>query len=255
MVGSGLYAALPEGHVDPDPSKDETVHLWYVAAAAEMQNRRQWGTALVHLHRARAIYPLDAHIMFYFGAVHEFFASPVIQNLLLTAPDAGIIVGTRDPELVESRQFLEAALNADPNFAEANLRLGRVLTLLGNPAAGIPILQKAAKSLTDPQLRYYAALFLGRAQQGIGNYDAAFEQFESAAKLYPGAQSPFLAISYLMRWSKDLLKAYKVMEQFIMIPSQDMRREDPWRDYDVSHVCNADSLMNKARQLMGGRAR
>jgi hypothetical protein len=72
--------------VKPHPARDEMVRQWYLAAAADMQHRRQWGNAKEHLSRARKIFPSDAHMLLYSGTLHEFFAGPFAQNSTLVAP-------------------------------------------------------------------------------------------------------------------------------------------------------------------------
>ena len=92
--------------------------------------------------------------------LHETWASPVNQNPLLPR-GASVPYGSRDAELRLARQYFEKALEKNPSFAEARLRLGRVTGLQGNHKKAIAELQNAAASITDPQLSYYGSLYLG----------------------------------------------------------------------------------------------
>jgi tetratricopeptide (TPR) repeat protein len=232
------------------------VRQWYLAAAADMQHRRQWGNAEDHLSRARRIFRSDASFLFYSGAVHEFYAGPSAQNSALVAPPgSNMDFGSRDSELGRSRGFYREAVVADPDFAEARLRLGRVTGLILDHSQAVAELQKAAAVLVDPQLRYYAALFLGQEQVTLGHYDAAQEQFQAATVLYPTAQSPRLALNHLLRWSVHFPETFAETAQILMLPSRSLERMDPWWVYDISQARNADELVAEMRRAIGGLPR
>lgn len=242
--------------VYPRPSSDEMVRMWYLSTAAGMQSRRQWGNAVEHLKRARAIFPSDARILFYSGTMHEFYAGPHAQNAALAAPLVALLaVDSRKSELESALGFLKEAVTAAPGFAEARLRLGRVSGLLGDHFRAVSELQQAAAAITDPLLLYYAALFLGQEHEMLGHYDEAREQFERAATLYPTAQSPRLALSHLALRSGDSPKVLFAMERVLTMPDTDPDREDPWWYYNVAHVRNADALLVGMRRTFGGLPR
>jgi tetratricopeptide (TPR) repeat protein len=250
------FARLLLDSVKPGPARDEMVRQWYLAAAADMQHRRQWGNAEDHLSRARRIFRSDASFLFYSGAVHEFYAGPSAQNSALVAPPgSNMDFGSRDSELARSRGFYREAVIVDPDFAEARLRLGRVTGLLGDHSRAVAELQKAAATITDPQLLYYAALFRGQEHGMLGDYDAAREQFETAAMFYPAAQSPRLALNHLMRWSVHYPETLAATERVLMLPGQSSQRLDPWWAYDISQARNADELMAEMRRVIGGLPR
>jgi hypothetical protein len=66
------------------------------------------------------------------------------------------------------------------------------------------------------QLRYYAWLFLGAA---TANSDEALSAYEEAARLYPTAQSPRLALG-----DRSAL---------LSLPLDENEREDPWWSYHL----------------------
>jgi tetratricopeptide (TPR) repeat protein len=250
------FARLLLDSVKPLPAHDEMVRQWYLATAADMQNRREWGNAREHLSRARKIFPSDAYMLFYSGTLHEFFSGPFAQNSAMVAPPGSRLdIGARDAELARSRGFFREAVAADPDFAEAHLRLGRVAGLLGEHAQAVAELQKAAATLTVPQLQYYAALFLGQEHEMLGNYAAARAQFERAATLYPTAQSPLLSLNHLMRWSESFPNTLAATERVLMLPRRNSQRIDPWWEYDVAQVRNAEELMAGMRRAFGGLPR
>ncbi|MBZ5499998.1 MAG: hypothetical protein LAP85_26675 [Acidobacteriia bacterium] len=96
------------------------------------------------------------------------------------------------------------------------------------------------------------ALFLGHEQEALGHDDAAREQFERAAMLYPTAQSPLLALSHLAGGAGDPAGMLPAMKQVLTLPVMDPKREDPWWDYNVAHVRNASELVAEMRKAFGG---
>lgn len=238
--------------VHPDPARDETVRQWYVATTACLQSRRHWGTVKPHLAYAKALFPTDTNILLYSAVLHENLAGPTTQNFLRTAPPGiRFDVGSEKPELELAKALFEEVIKADPKFAEAHLHIGRVTGLLGDHTQAVAALQRAAALMTDPQLLYYAALFLGREQEMLGHYEAAREQFSRAAWFYPTAQSPLLALSRLARSDGDAEGARDAMERALTLQVS----QDPWWTYDVAHVRNADALMTEMLRAFGGLPR
>jgi tetratricopeptide (TPR) repeat protein len=160
--------------------------------------------------------------------------------------------GSRESELTRAQEFFREAVAADPGFAEAHLHFGRVTGLLGDHARAVASLKLAAAALSDPQLQYYAALFLGHEHEMLGNYDAARDQLQSAERLYPSAQSPLFALTHLVRWTEYFPQALAQLEPVLMEPGWNDEREDPWWAYEVAHARDADQLMDKMRRLIGG---
>jgi tetratricopeptide (TPR) repeat protein len=248
------FARLLLDSVDPLPATDDMVRQWYLATTAHMQDLRQFGHEVPQLKRAQQIFSSDAGILFYSGVLHELFAAPRSQNAL-PPPGSRFGMGSAESELRLSKQFLQQVAACDPQFAEAHLRLGRVTGLLGNHEEAIAELEKAAAAMTDPRFSYYAALFLGHEQEMLGNRDAAREQFELAAHLFPTAQSPLLALSQLANRAGDTAEALLALERVFKLPFKDGRREDPWLDYNAAHLRNADVLMAEMRKAFGGLPR
>jgi len=234
----------------PRPSKDEMVRQWYIATTAYMQSLHQWGQAQTNLRRAMALFPSDAGLLLLNGVLHEVFAAPQSQNAL-PPPGVRFGIGSEKSELRQAQQFLQQAVKADPSLPEAHLRLGRVTGLLGDHDEAIAELKKAAAALTDPQLQYYAALFLGHEQEALGRSEAAREQFVRAARLYPTAQSPLFALSHLASRDGDPAGVLPAIRQVLTLPITDPQREDPWWAYNIAHVRNADVLMAEMRKVFG----
>ncbi len=227
------------------------VRLWYIATTAHMESLRLLGYAGQNLAGALQKFPSDERILFYAGALHETWASPANQNVLLPR-GAKTSYRSREEELDLARQFFEKAIAASPVFAEAHLRLGRVLGQLGHHAKAADELQLASSSLKDPQLLYYAALYLGSEFAALSRPGEARSQFDRAATLCPTAQAPLLALSELAHSGGDAEAARLAAQRVFELPIEDFWNDDPWRIYDLSHVRDAAALIEELRGILGG---
>jgi tetratricopeptide (TPR) repeat protein len=236
--------------VGPVAANDPMVRQWYVATTAHMQDHRLLGYAGQNLKRALVQFPSDERILFYAGVLHELWASPVNQNVLLPK-EAKVSYGTRESELKLAQEFLQKAVTINPNFAEAHLRLGRVLGQLGNHGKAAAELLQAAGSIKDTQLLYYASLFLGYEFYRLSRPSEAREQYDRASSLYPAAQSPLLALSHLARTGGNAKDAHLDMQRVFALPHTDHWNDDPWWTYDLAHVRDADTLVAQMHKMFG----
>ena len=182
------------------------MRLWYLATSAYGQRYEQHTR---HEDRAVELFPGDANLLFLAGSFHETFASPRMQSLVRSIRlPSGVShgIGAEQSELREAEELLRRALEPQPAFVEARIRLGRVLYLLGRHEAAARELQQAVAALSssgskaaddDGLLRYYAEMFLGAASESLGRNDSARVSYARAAALYPDAPSPRLALSQL----------------------------------------------------------
>jgi tetratricopeptide (TPR) repeat protein len=230
--------------------QDDLARQWYIATTAHMQSRRLLGYAGQNLKRGLKRFPSDNKLLFYAGVLHETWASPVNQSPELPR-GASVSYGSRNSELRLARHYFEKALEKYPGFAEARLRLGRVTGLQGNHRKAIAELQNAAAVITDPQLSYYASLFLGYEFTMVVRGQEAREQYERAAMLYPTAQSPLLAISQLALDNGDTEGALRALQLVFGLRIKDRWNDDPWWVYDLAHVRDAAALVAEMQKKLG----
>jgi tetratricopeptide (TPR) repeat protein len=236
--------------VTPNPSQDEMVKEWYIATTAYGLSRGRPLYIEKHLKDAVNLFSSDSWILFYAGALHETYATPRYQN----APRLNGIQyshGLKKTELDLARKFFQRAVTVNPNFAEARLRLGHVSGLLGYHDQAVSELQTASAALTDPQIQYYAALFLGNELAVLGRTADARKQFERAAELYPAAQSPLLALSELAHSDGDIRNAAVAIERAFAVAADGRRRKDPRWKYDLVPEDQEDALLLKMRKAFG----
>jgi tetratricopeptide (TPR) repeat protein len=218
--------------VVPDPSRDEMVLLWYRATTAQMQIDLQLHPR--HLERALQLFPADADLLFFNGCHHEALATTELQSVLRTLPrEMNVTIGSERSELRQAETFFRRALAITPNFAEARIRLGRVMGLQGRHAEAADQMRLVAAP-TDPLLAYYRALFLGAEVEALGQPAEARAWYERATALYPSAQSPLLALSQLAQREADRPGATRALEQAFQLPADDEDRLDPWWTYHMA---------------------
>jgi tetratricopeptide (TPR) repeat protein len=243
-----LARALLDG-VKPEP--DEMVRRWYVATSGWMQGREQHDT--VHLKHARQLFPDDAEILFWSGCQQEIYASSMIQAVVRSAvlpTGYHVDVPPQGLALADAETFFRHALTANPGFVEGRLRLGHVLLAAGKTQEAADELRTIAPTADEPFLRYFTALFLGTAEEGLGRFDAAREQYMQAAALYPGAQSPYLALSALAARRGDHARARNEMQRVFELPTALPVRNDPWWTYSVFQARNVETLFKRLHDLL-----
>jgi tetratricopeptide (TPR) repeat protein len=232
------------------PSQEEIARKWYVATTAHMEKGRLLGYAGQNLKSALEKFPSDARLQFYAGALHENWAAPVNQNSLLP-PGAKVSYGSAETELRAARQHYVKALEKNPGLTEARLRLGRATGLMGNHRQAEAELQKADASLRDPQLSYYASLYLGFEYTMLARRPEANARYERAAMLFPAAQSPLFALSQLALDGNDVDGALRALQRVFALPHNDPWNDDPWWVYGISHVRDAAALIGEMRTMFG----
>ncbi|HEX6324659.1 MAG TPA: tetratricopeptide repeat protein [Vicinamibacterales bacterium] len=238
MLGRAFLHPLPRARQDAD------VRLWYQAAANYLWSTRNFTEALPHLHRAVEIFPDDAEVQFMAGVVHEAQGAPHLQAAVESHRDAlpprqrASYVPSVKPagaENATARAAFLKAVSIDPAHVEARIRLGRALWLDRKYERAAAELKTAASQVAggDARLRYFAQLFLGRAEESLNRVDEARAAYERAAALFPAAQSPRLALSRLemQQGNRDAAGAH------LAILAQPREGDaDPWWTYHFERV-------------------
>jgi tetratricopeptide (TPR) repeat protein len=228
------------------PGRDEMVRQWYRATAAWMEAREDYET--LHIDRAQQIFPDDPDILFLNGCLHETYAGARIQSAVQSVVvPTGVVFDLKSDrgELRQAETLLRRAVVSKPDFGEGRLHLGRVLLLLGKPADAANELTQALESTSDGVLRYYGELFLGAAREALGEFDLARAWYTRAAQLQPSAQSPHLALSALARRRGDRSGALQEIRRVFELSASTNGHDDPWWNYHVSHVRDADVLYDE----------
>jgi len=244
-----LDEVVPPGSKKPAPGRDVGVRDWYRATAAWMQHVENHDTQ--HLDRARDLFPNDPDILFLSGSQRETLAASRIQGAVQAAvlpPGLTADVASDDKETKRAEEYYRRAIAARPDFVEAQLHLGHVLLVRGAWADAAAHLHQARGALADRLLEYYAAIMLGAAETQLARYDAARDSLGSAAAMQPTAQAPLLGLAALERRRGDRRGTVAALERLFALPRAEPERDDPWWRYYVSHVRDADELVDSLRK-------
>jgi tetratricopeptide (TPR) repeat protein len=233
-VGSGCvsihwaHGRLLLDAVRPDPGRDPIVRLWYVASITYLLETGDYANGDLQIARARLLLPDDPAILFEHGFYHEGFAAPFIQT---AAFESGADTRGAKIHLEEADDLYRRAIKENPHFVEARVHRGFVLGLLGQHRDAAEELRLAVASAAGPRLRYYAELFLGHAEESLGNRAAARGHYTEAAALYPQAQSPLLALALLARQNGDRAETQAAIGKLLALPRDRLAGTDPWWVY------------------------
>lgn len=267
LVGDGLQVGIEESvshravarrlldDVAPepprrDPARDDFVRHWYQAFGALLCVRGVYD--LAHFERALELFPADAYLLMLAGSLHETLAGSRLQAVVDAARsrrDVSIRIGSGRDELERAEDVLRRAVRADPDGAEAHVRLGRVLSLRGRHAEALPELHRGRVMAKDPFVSYYAELALGGALHAVGSLADARAAFARAALLFPSAQSPRLSLSQLAHVDGDRLEALRLARSSLSIGGS-THDEDPWWVYDFAAGRDADARLSELRQRL-----
>jgi tetratricopeptide (TPR) repeat protein len=251
ITGHWAFARVLLDRIEPDPSRDDFVRRWYVTVAVVAQFHGEYAISLQHLSRARQVLREDPDILFLSGTMHEAFASPRHQTVLLAysmhfRPRPRL--DSPRTELQRAERYFRDSLQRRPAMIEARLHLGQVLGRIGQHDEAAAELRSVVAALgddPDPIRTYYAQLILGREEAALGRRDAARACFEAALVVYPDAQSPRLALSALARDGADRAEALRALRSIGRLDPDE--RRDPWWIYTIAHGRHADRLLAELR--------
>jgi tetratricopeptide (TPR) repeat protein len=228
------------------------VLLWYQATGTWMQ-ANGYHENTDHLTEGLRLFPRDPTLLFLSGCEHETFARPAIQAAVRSAdlpPGFELAVQSDGAEMRQAEALFRRAVDRQPDYVEARLRLGRALLMRGRAQDAAEELRRAHAAAPDDLLKYYAAMFLGRTEEALGNLDEARDLYASASAIYPNAQSPHVAESALARRRGDRTGALAAMERVFELATAFPDGDDPWWTYDVAAGRNVERLLDELKQAI-----
>jgi len=134
-----------------------------------------------------------------------------------------------ETRLRRAAETYRRALKARPELAEARLRLGRTLALLGETKPAVQELQQVASG-ADAELTYLARLFLGDVQEQQGDFTDAVTEYRAALAARPGSAVARLAIARAQQGAGDRGAAQASVQALLLEPAAD-EQGDPWWRY------------------------
>jgi tetratricopeptide (TPR) repeat protein len=231
--------------VMPASAGSEVARQWYLATIASLQGVRNYGALLPHLDTARVSLAGDWRVWLWSGVAQENLASPPVQ---VAAEEQAAKI--ESPWLLYTRaeQFYRRAMEAEPGCAECWLRLARVHQLTNAADQSAALLARAEPKLETPELRYFAALFAGRAAEMLNKVPEARAAYERAMALFPRAQSPRLALADLAFREAEQRQAQSGVRT-MFVAAGAARDADPWWNYDIALVAKWPELVGQLRKM------
>jgi hypothetical protein len=229
----------------PAPSGDSMVRRWYVATSAWMELSGHHENT--HMAHGREIFPDDPELAMLIGAQHEVYATSAVQTAVRSAflpTGVRLSVESERVELREAERFLRRATELKPDLAEAQIRLGRVLAIMGRDGEAAEHLKSGLATTDEQLLRYYGSLFLAAVEENLRHDDVARELYLQAAALFPRAQSPLLGLSELARRAGHRDEALGEMEKVYRLESNPRLDADPWWTYNRAQGRHAEMLID-----------
>jgi tetratricopeptide (TPR) repeat protein len=175
----------------------------YLSIAWILQSSLEEEALKEHLELGRKNLPDEPEIWLASGSAEELFAEPAMLKRL-KLPETRVTRVPTDTRIETARlRFLEKAeeyhreaTTRDPNLAEAQVRLGRVLAQRGKLAEALVVLEAARRLESPSEIGYLAALFLaGVTEEASEPAVPAFELYQEVVERWPECQSGHLGLS------------------------------------------------------------
>jgi tetratricopeptide (TPR) repeat protein len=259
--GRRLVARLQSGE-----DRTRIGRVYYRAAGAVLQLWAEDGELQAHFAAGRRLLGDDPVLLMYEGTMHQADADarsqryfdqirqarrdPSARGATAPIPTAGgaamqpranvlVLPPTTERARAEAERYFRRALEADPSFAEARVRLAHILHDRGRHTDAARQLDGATiPGSATPFLRYYSSMLAGRVARALDRIDAAQAAFEAAVAVEPRAQSPRLALSELAMARGDALTAQRYLAPLSAAAGPD----DPWWRVGRTHGASAQGL-------------
>ena len=242
-----LFPANPEVRRSLGPARAaeiaRVVATYHGVAGSAFLSVNDVAHARPYFARALKITPDSPSILTLQGTADEIDGTVVNPDDVESLTMKRRAVSDRTRLLLSAEERYRQALSADPSYALAHIRLGRVEFLFKNMKAAAVSLEKGSAGARDPAHRYLAAMFLGAFLQEQKDFDGARAQFERALKLSPRSQNAFVALAYVEMISGRPDKAQALARSFTSTPNSD----DGWWAYKNGTLDSAGLQWLRAR--------
>lgn len=210
----------------------EFIAEWYHAVAAYLFANGMNGDSVSHLRHAARALPNDPRVLFDRGSYAEWFGLPIYQAVRETARSAAINLLPAEAETnAEAERLYRRALEVDPKYLEARVRLARLLDHRGRREEAAAHISAVLEARPSGVVAYYARIVAGRVAVGVGRYEDALRHYKEAAALYPGAQAALLGASQAALMLADLPMTLELVEPLGLTGAD--TEIDPWLDYQL----------------------
>jgi tetratricopeptide (TPR) repeat protein len=237
------------------------VAQWYHATAAFMLRNGLYSDARMHLQNAATVLADDPFVLFDRACLAEIHGLPIVQNVLTERDmvtlrrrearreeyggEMANVLGVPLLEMTnaEAERLFRRTLSVAPSFAEARVRLARLLLVRGRSGEALEEARATLKANPEPTVRFYADLMASRASRMLGQFEAAAGYVSEAVGLFPNAQSALVAASHLSMTRSDLEAALASLGRLSILDEGAPFDRDPWWSYRWGAGRDVDALL------------
>ena len=170
---------------------------WHRVAASTLLSINDVARARSLMQRALPLVPKSAEILTLLGTASEIDAGvldPDNWDSVTGKTHAGF---ERARRLLAAEQSYKAALESDPTYPLALIRLGRVQFLHDNIKAARESLERGAALAREPRHQFLAAMFMGALQESQNDLAGASHSYERALYIAPQSQHAVAAVVFV----------------------------------------------------------
>ncbi len=213
---------------------------WYHAVDAYMLASRNLADLKPHLRRAADVLPDDRRILFDRGCYAETLGLPGTQAV---RDDSGGAVPSEAAADLEAERMFRRAIAADPSYAEARVRLARLLDRRGERDEAVTQIDQALAGGPPPVVGYLAHLVAGRIAQNRGHARESLDHYVAASALFPNAQSALVGASHAAVIASDVPAALSFVRALGKGASA-RDDADPWWNYHLGTGRDVQALLD-----------
>jgi len=192
-----LRSTQPRLHADATQDQLTFWATWYGVVGSAFLSVNDPPRARPWIEKALDLRPQSAPLLTLLGAAEELDAASWNPALWTTTSQKTRAMMQRNRGLASAAQNYRTALQSDPSYALAEIRLGRVQFLRRDLEEARATLERAQPRAEEPGHRYLAALFLGAVYQEQDNLAAARAAYERALASVPESQTAAVALGYV----------------------------------------------------------
>ena len=220
---------------------------WYHATDAYLLATGKHADLKRHLAHAAAVLPNDARVLFDRGCYAETLGLPLYQVL---PGDAGywnaashisMDLPSEDKTDEEAEALFRRTIEVDPKYAEARVRLGRLLERRGLHDEAASQIERALAANPGRTVAYFARIVAGRVDLARGRAADALGDYRAALAIFPDAQSALLGASQAAVMNADVAGALSFVQQ--LGERTATFKADPWWAYNLGAGRDVDDLM------------